>query len=42
MKVMVNFQLGESNVKGEIINNDKSVGERKKSEDPTGIEPMTS
>jgi len=29
MKVIVNFQLGELNVKDEIINNDTSVGQRK-------------
>ena len=29
MKVMVNFQLGELNVKDEMINNDTSVGQRK-------------
>ena len=39
---MVNFQLGKLNVKDEIINNDTSVGTKKKSGSPTGIEPMTS
>ena len=39
---MVNFQLSKLNVKDEMINNDMSVGQRNKSESPTGIEPMTS
>ena len=42
MEVMANYQLGKLNVKDEIINNDTSVGQRKKSNSPTGIEPMTS
>ena len=29
MKVTVNFQPGKTNVKGEMINNDTSVGQRK-------------
>ena len=36
------FQLGGLNVKDEMINNDTSVGQRKKSESPTGIDPMAS
>ena len=41
--VMVNFQLGELNVKDEMINNDTKVGKRKKkSESPTGTKPPAS